>query len=88
MEIGNFEAKVYVKLKDGSIKWPEGLNTRIKVEPILTFAGNTIYTAFVRLFGDAKFNGAIQSDDEDEAYDPDSVRKKNSVKINVKKSKW
>ena len=30
----------------------------------------------------------IQSDDEDEAYDPDSVRKKNSVKINVKKSKW
>ena len=28
------------------------------------------------------------SDDEDEAYDPDSVRKKNSVKINVKKSKW
>jgi len=30
----------------------------------------------------------IQSDDEDEAYDPESVRKKNSVKINVKKSKW
>ena len=65
MEIGNFEAKVYVRLEDGSITWPEGSNTRIKVEPIITFAGNTIYTAFTRLFGEAKFNGAIQSDDEE-----------------------
>ena len=64
MEIGNFEAKAYIKLKDGNIYWSEGLNTRIKVEPIITYAGNTIYTAFVRLFGEAKFNGVIQSDDE------------------------
>ena len=30
----------------------------------------------------------INSDDEDEIYDPDSARKKNSVKINVRKSRW
>ena len=30
----------------------------------------------------------INSDDEDEIYDPESARKKNSVKINVRKSRW
>ena len=30
----------------------------------------------------------INSDDEDEIYDPDSARKKNRVKINVRKSRW
>ena len=59
MEIGNFEAKVYVRLGDGSIKSPEGSNTRIKVEPIITFAGNTIYTAFTRLFGEASEGRAV-----------------------------
>jgi len=30
----------------------------------------------------------MNSDDEDDMYDPDNIRKKNSVKINVRKSKW
>jgi hypothetical protein len=30
----------------------------------------------------------LPSDDEDEAYDPKRIIKKNAVKINVKKSKW
>tara|TARA_Y100000816_G_C26055648_1_gene553929 strand:+ start:376 stop:1212 length:837 start_codon:yes stop_codon:yes gene_type:complete len=30
----------------------------------------------------------IQSDDEEEMYDPGAARKKNTQKINVKKSKW
>ena len=30
----------------------------------------------------------LQSDDEDDEYDPNSARKKNVTKINVKKSKW
>jgi hypothetical protein len=30
----------------------------------------------------------LASDDEDEAYNPQAIRKKNNPKINVKKSKW
>jgi hypothetical protein len=30
----------------------------------------------------------IPSDDEDEPYDPSKERKRSSVKINVRKSKW
>ena len=30
----------------------------------------------------------MNSDDEDDMYDPDTIRKRNSVKINVRKSKW
>ena len=30
----------------------------------------------------------MNSDDEDDLYDPDNIRKRNSVKINVRKSKW
>ena len=64
MEVGNFEAKAFIKLFDGEIKWPDGSNTKIKVEPILTIAGNTIYNAFVRVFGEAKFKGTVHSTDK------------------------
>ena len=30
MEVGNFEAKAFIKLFDGEIKWPDGSNTKIK----------------------------------------------------------
>ena len=63
MEVGNFEAKAFIKLFDGEIKWPDGSNTKIK-EPILTIAGNTIYNAFVRVFGEAKFKGTVHSTDK------------------------
>ena len=64
MEVGIFETKAFIKLFDGEIKWPDGSNTKIKVEPILTIAGNTIYNAFVRVFGEAKFKGTVHSTDK------------------------
>jgi len=63
--VGRFEAKAFF-MEDGSdlIQWPEGSNSVMKVEPAETCAGNTMYTAFVRLFGDAKYRGAIAPDEE------------------------
>ncbi len=59
-DVGCFEAKAYLMADDGVIEWPEGDNTRLQVEPAETCAGNTMYTAFVRLFGHARFSGAVQ----------------------------
>jgi hypothetical protein len=52
--VGRFEAKTYF-IAEGSekIDWPDGGNSVLKVEPAETCAGNTMYTAFVRLFGEA-----------------------------------
>ncbi|RKX47570.1 MAG: glycogen debranching protein [Verrucomicrobia bacterium] len=63
--VGRFEAKAYF-IADGSEKilWPEGGNSVLKVEPAETCAGNTMYTAFVRQFGDAKTKGAITPQEE------------------------
>ncbi len=63
--VGRFEAKAYF-VADGSetILWPEGGNSVLKVEPAETCAGNTMYTAFVRLFGEAKHKGAVAPQDE------------------------
>ena len=49
--IGYFEAKAFF-LEQGNPEplWPEGDNLHIKVEPLNSFIGNSIYTAFVRLF--------------------------------------
>jgi starch synthase (maltosyl-transferring) len=54
LEVGVFEAKTFF-LPRGSHSplWPEGENTRIKVEPADYAAGCSIYTAFVRQFGPA-----------------------------------
>ncbi|RKX40798.1 MAG: glycogen debranching protein, partial [Verrucomicrobia bacterium] len=63
--VGRFEAKAYF-IANGTDKilWPEGSNSILKVEPAETCAGNTMYTAFVRLFGDAKYKGAVTPQDE------------------------
>ncbi len=51
-EPGVFEAKAFfLPANDDTPIWPEGPNLRLKVEPALTVAANTIYTAFVRQFG-------------------------------------
>lgn len=51
-EVGIFSGKACF-FPDGSTEpeWPEGGNLAIKVEPAHTASGNTMYTAFVRLFG-------------------------------------
>lgn len=48
---GFFEAKTFF-LEEGAHEpiWPEGDNLFIKVEPAGSFTGNSIYSAFVRLF--------------------------------------
>ena len=63
--VGRFEAKAYF-VEDGTdlIQWPAGSNSVLKVEPAETCAGNTMYTAFVRQFGEAKYKGAVDSHDE------------------------
>ena len=65
LEVGRFEAKAYF-VADGTEKilWPDGDNCVLKVEPAETCAGNTMYTAFVRVFGDAKYRGAIAPGEE------------------------
>ena len=63
--VGRFEAKIYF-IAEGSDKilWPEGGNSVLKVEPAETCAGNTMYTAFVRQFGEAKYQGAVAPEEE------------------------
>ncbi len=63
--VGRFEAKAYfISEDDDQICWPDGGNSVLKVEPAETCAGNTMYTAFVRQFGAAKYKGAIEARDE------------------------
>ena len=63
--VGRFEAKAYF-IASGSdrILWPEGGNSVMKVEPSETCSSNTMYTAFVRQFGDAKKQGAVAAEEE------------------------
>ena len=53
-DVGSFEAKAYLHVRDHSAPiWPgPGGNVRVKVEPAWTVAGNSIYAAFPRLFRD------------------------------------
>lgn len=63
--VGRFEAKAFF-IADGTdeILWPEGGNSVMKVEPAETCAGNTMYTAFVRQFGEARYKGAVAPQEE------------------------
>lgn len=64
IEVGIFEAKAYWKDDNQKIHWPLGKNTIIKVEPVSSYTNNTIYTAFVRLFGSSKSKDIINSSHE------------------------
>ncbi|MCF7847414.1 MAG: glycogen debranching enzyme N-terminal domain-containing protein [Kiritimatiellales bacterium] len=62
--VGRFEAKALFIPADGAkLLWPDGGNTVIKVEPAETCAGNTMYTAFVRQFGDTKGTATVSEED-------------------------
>jgi len=59
LEVGRFEAKAFCRdAQSPEPKWPAGGNVVVKVEPLEYNAHNTIYTAFVRQFGPAKFSKA------------------------------
>ncbi|MDD3153446.1 MAG: amylo-alpha-1,6-glucosidase [Victivallaceae bacterium] len=51
LECGVFEGKCFAVSQDDAILWPSSDNLRIKVEPAMNIAGNTVYCAFVRQFG-------------------------------------
>ncbi len=53
-EVGIFSGKACFFEQGKTLpQWPEGDNLRIKVEPAHTAAANTMYTVFVRQFGEA-----------------------------------
>jgi len=53
VEVGVFEAKCcFLPADRPGIDWPEGGNYRIKVEASTGVCGNTMYSAFVRQFGE------------------------------------
>ena len=54
IEVGVFSGKAcFFAQGKNTPQWPEGDNLRIKVEPAHTAVANTMYTAFVRQFGEA-----------------------------------
>jgi predicted glycogen debranching enzyme len=53
-EVGFFEAKAYAVNPQGRQFWPEGPNVGISVHPDEYRTRNTIYCAFVRLFGETR----------------------------------
>ncbi len=61
-EPGYFEAKAYAVDPQGRQHWPEGPNVGLSIHPNADRAGNTIYCAFVRLFGKTKAAVATQNE--------------------------
>ncbi len=54
LEVGVFEGKACFIPNDTPVpEWPDGTNTKIKVAPAHTAAGNMLYAAFTRQFGAA-----------------------------------
>ena len=53
-EVGYFSCKAcFIPEGETTPVWPQGSDTRVKVEPAHTVCANTVYTAFVRQFGKA-----------------------------------
>lgn len=50
-EVGFFKAKPYLRDVEGRQFWPEGPDVGVTVHPDRYRSGNTVYCAFVRLFG-------------------------------------
>lgn len=61
-EAGYFAAKAYAVDPLGRQHWPEGPNVGLSIHPNAGRAGNTIYCAFVRLFGETKTAVATQNE--------------------------
>lgn len=53
-DVGFFQAKAYLLDDQGWQHWPDGPDFGLSVHPDYTRTANTIYCAFVRLFGPAK----------------------------------
>jgi glycogen debranching enzyme len=53
-EVGYFKAKAYLRDEKSWQHWPDGADIGISVHPNFARTANTIYCAFVRLFGETK----------------------------------
>ncbi|MBT7535519.1 MAG: amylo-alpha-1,6-glucosidase, partial [Verrucomicrobia bacterium] len=53
-QVGYFRAKPYLLNSDHHQIWPEGSDSGVSVHPNFTRSANTIYCAWIRLFGDSK----------------------------------
>jgi glycogen debranching enzyme len=65
-EVGHFKAKAYLRDEKNWQHWPDGSDVGISVHPNFARTANTIYCAFVRLFGETK-NLASTADEKLEA---------------------
>jgi predicted glycogen debranching enzyme len=65
-EVGHFKAKAYLRDEKNWQHWPDGNDIGISVHPNFARTANTIYCAFVRLFGETK-NLASTADERLEA---------------------
>ena len=61
-EVGYFKAKAYLVDSKGWQHWPEGPDIGISVHPDASRTANTIYCAFVRMFGESRT--AVRTDNE------------------------
>ena len=61
-EVGYFQAKAYTIDPQGCQYWPEGPDAGIAVHPDEYRTGNTLYCAFVRMFGNTRTAAATQPD--------------------------
>ncbi len=53
-ETGFFRAKAYAIDPEGRQHWPDGADVGVSVHPDQYRTGNTIYCAFIRMFGETK----------------------------------
>ena len=63
-EVGFFEYKAYLTDAQGTQQWPDGPNGGIAVHPNATRSGNTIYCAWIRLFGEHRHQSETRSQRE------------------------
>src|SRR5256885_10140443 len=60
-EVGYFRAKAYAIDSQGRQYWPEGPDAGVSIHPDSYRTGNTIYCAFVRLFGESRTAASIRN---------------------------
>jgi predicted glycogen debranching enzyme len=69
-QVGFFQAKPYLVDKGHRQTWPEGPNTGISVHPDFTRSANTIYCAWIRLFGESKHKSNTEAERTNEHLQP------------------
>ncbi len=69
-QVGYFSSKPYILNPEHHQIWPEGSDAGISVHPNDTRTSNTIYCAWIRLFGDSKFLSNTESQRSNPHHQP------------------